>query len=112
MSEDERRIAQRYVLWIPIQIEQGADLRVLAVSRNISGTGVLVIAGAALEVGSKIDLTLSVPGRDDRSLTGEVVRAEPNDEDPDGLWRHRIAVRFDQPVPDLEATFERLEKRD
>ncbi|MFK7989455.1 MAG: PilZ domain-containing protein [Sandaracinaceae bacterium] len=112
MSDDERRRAKRYTLWVPIQMEQGPDVQVLAVSRNISGTGVLVIAGAKLEVGAKLSLTLSVPSEDDRALTGTIVRVEPNEEDPEGLWRHRLAIQFDTPVPELEAAFERLEKRE
>lgn len=111
MSDDERRTAKRYALWIPIQMKQGEDVRMLAVSRNISGSGVLVIAGASLGIGETVHLTLSVPGEADRELDGEIVRVEPNEDDPDGLWRHRIAVRFAQEVPELEAAFERLESK-
>ena len=110
MSE-ERRGARRYVLWIPVQLTNGPDVQMLAVSRNISWSGALMIAGASLEVGEKVAMKLQVPGEDDRDLTAEIVRVEPNEEDPDGLWRHRLAVRFDQDVSDLEPAFERLEMR-
>lgn len=110
MSED-RRTARRYVLWLPVQIESGSD-RMLAVSRNVSFGGALVIAGASLEIGSAIELRLQFPGSaEDRVLGGEIVRVEENEEDPDGLWRYRLAVRFDEPVPELEAELERLESK-
>jgi hypothetical protein len=109
---DERRVARRYVLWLPVQVEAGTETRMLAVSRNISWSGALMIAGANLSVGERVSLTLQMPGvAEDRQLTGEIVRVEPNEEDPDGLWRFRLAVRFDEPVEDLEPAFEKLESK-
>lgn len=111
MSE-ERRVAKRYVLWIPVQLTNGPDVQMLAVSRNISWSGALMIAGATIEVGERVQLTLQLPGSaDERQLEGEIVRVEDNDEDPDGLWRYRIAVKFGEPIPDLEPAFERLEAK-
>ena len=106
---DERRQARRYALWIPVQVQAGDDVQMLAVSKNISWGGVLVIAGASLEAGERVHMTLQVPGEDARELAVEIIRVEPNEEDPDGLWRYRLAVRFDETVSDLEPAFERLE---
>lgn len=108
---DERRAAKRHVLWIPVQMEAGEDIKMLAVSRNISVSGMLVIVGASLGVGERVELTLQVPGEDDRKLGGEIVRVEANEEDPDGLWRHKLAVAFDEDVAELATAFERLEKK-
>ncbi len=109
---DERRGARRYVLWIPVQMSSGPDVQILAVSRNISGSGALLIAGASLELGERVELVLQLPGSsEERKLGGEIVRLETNEEDPEGLWRHRIAVRFDEEVGDLEPEFERLESK-
>lgn len=111
MSE-ERRAARRYALWIPVQLASGPEVHMLAVSRNISWSGALMIAGASVEVGEEVDLTLQLPGSaEERKLRGEVIRVEANDEDPDGLWRYRLAVRFAEPVPDLEPAFEALEAK-
>ncbi len=108
MSE-ERRAARRHVLWIPVQVETGEDTQ-LAISRNISLSGVLVIVGASLDIGQRVTLTLSVPEAGERVLGGEIVRVDENAEDPDGLWRYKVAVAFDEDVEDLVPTFERLEK--
>lgn len=111
MSE-ERREAKRHALWVPIQVEAGSDVNMLAVSRNISLSGVLVIVGAKLDEGARVTLTIAVPTEnEERELAGEIVRVEVNEEDPDGLWRYRLAIRFDEPVPDLEPVLERLEER-
>lgn len=108
---DERRRAERHTLWIPVQVEAGEDVRMLAVSRNISWNGVLVIVGASLEPGQRVQLTLQVPGSDERKVSGEIVRCEVNEEDPDGLWRYRLAIRFEEDMPDLEPMFARLEAK-
>src|SRR5690348_11731180 len=111
MTED-RREAKRYVLWIPVQVESGPDVHLLAVSRNISWSGALMIAGASLEVGERVSLTLQLPGGEpERQLGGVIVRVESNEDDPDGLWRYRLAVRFDELVPELESAFENLESK-
>jgi len=107
---DERRVSARHTLWVPIEIKQGEEIQMLAVSRNISETGVLVIVGAKLEVGGRVDLKLQVPGQSDEKLAGEIVRVEVNEDDPDGLWRYRLAIHFDTPVPQLVPAFERLEQ--
>jgi hypothetical protein len=109
---EERRAGRRYVLWIPVQVVSGPEVRLLAVSRNISWSGALMIAGASLAVGEKVELTLQLPGNaEERKLGGEIVRVEPNEDDPDGLWRYRLAVRFDEPVHDLEPAFAALEAK-
>ncbi|MBX3272318.1 MAG: PilZ domain-containing protein [Sandaracinaceae bacterium] len=110
MDEDRRR-AKRHALWIPVELRAGDDTYLLAVSRNISFTGVLVIVGASLDEGQRVALTLSIPGGGERAVGGEIVRVGANEEDPDGLWRHLLAIAFDEPVPELEAAFERLEAR-
>jgi len=111
MSEERRR-AKRHALWVPIQVEAGSDVKMLAVSRNISFSGVLVIAGAKLDDGARVSLRLDIPTEsEERQVEGEIVRVEVNEEDPDGLWRYRLAIRFDEEVPELEPVLERLEER-
>jgi hypothetical protein len=109
---EERRGAKRYVLWIPVQLTSGTEVQMLAVSRNISFSGALVIAGASLELGQKVELTLTVPGGPgEKKLIGEIVRVETNEDDPEGLWRYRLAVKFAEEVPELESAFESLEHK-
>ncbi|MCB9596144.1 MAG: PilZ domain-containing protein [Sandaracinaceae bacterium] len=107
---DERRSAKRHALWVPVELKQGEDVYMLAISRNISLTGVLVVVGAQLEAGERVELTLTVPSSEPRTAAGEIVRVQVNEEDPDGLWKYLLAVRFDEPVPELEDALEKLEQ--
>lgn len=83
----------------------------LAVSRDASKGGLLVLTGAPFEVGTKVSLTVSAPreGIAERALGGVVVRCEPNADDPQGLWRHCVAVQLDAPDEGLEGWLDELE---
>jgi hypothetical protein len=97
----ERR-SQRYTVWLPIRIEELEEG--MAVSHNASGRGILLVTAANLEVGSTVKIVVQFPpdGPPEKRLTGRVVRVEQNREDPGGLWPHRVALAFDEPVDDLE----------
>jgi hypothetical protein len=104
----ERREHKRLSFWLPVlidQIEGG-----FAVSHNASDGGLLLVCARELEVGTHIDIAFRVPpdGPVEVRVAATVVRITPNDEDPEGLWPYKLAVRFEQPVPELEALLERL----
>jgi hypothetical protein len=82
----------------------------MAVTHDASQWGALIVTASALEVGSPVTITFSIPGdpREGQSAHGRVVRVEPNREDPDGLWRHRLAVEFDQPAAELSTALAEL----
>jgi hypothetical protein len=103
----ERR-AQRYTVWLPIRVEELPEG--MAVTHNASGCGLLVVTASALDVGWPVSVTMRVPpdGDTEKSVHGRVVRVELNDEDPDGMWPHRLAVEFDHPVPELEELLKNL----
>jgi hypothetical protein len=105
------RRTQRFVVWLPVRVEELAEG--MAVSHNVSGQGILMVTASVLDVGSPVTITFAMPpdGAAERTAHGRVVRVEPNREDPDGLWRHRLAVEFDEPVPELEAVLGELTTR-
>ena len=98
----------RYTVWLPIRVEELPEG--MAVTHNASGRGLLVVTASALDVGSPVSVTIQLPpgGETEKSVHGRVVRVEPNDEDPDGMWPHRLAVEFDHPVPELEEVLKNL----
>ncbi len=99
----ERRRSERTQLYFPVQLD-AEQLRVrLAVSKDISSKGCLLSTQHHLMPGSRVGVTFRVPGETtDRRVEGTIVRVEPNIDDPRGLWPLRVAVEFDQEVPDLE----------
>lgn len=103
----ERR-SQRYTVWLPVRVEELEEG--MAVSHNVSGRGMLLVTATTLEIGSSVSIVVQFPteGTPDKKVTGRVVRVEPNEDDPDGIWPHRVAVEFDEPVAELEKALAQL----
>ncbi len=97
----ERR-ARRYVVWLPVEVEEleaGS-----AVGHDASDRGMLLVTAQRLEVGAPVNIVVRLPpdGVVEKRVQGKVVRVEANTDDPDSIWPHRLAVEFDQPVPEIE----------
>ena len=106
-SRVERR-AQRYTVWLPVRVAELAEG--MAVSHNASSRGILLVTAQTLDVGSLVTIRVGLPpdGSEERQVQGRVVRVEDNSDDPDGLWPHRLAIEFDDVVPELDAVFRSL----
>ena len=97
----QRREHARYRLWFPVQVEAGGEIK-LAMNQNIGVGGMLVALAADLKVDDVVALTFRLPnGESDRSVSGRVVRIEPNTEDPEGAWPFKVGIAFDEVAPDL-----------
>ena len=106
---EERRTEHRYEVWLPVKTD--ALREGLAVTHNVSEGGALVVTASTLEPGSPVSLTLRMPGgKGQKTLRGTVQRVETNEEDPHGLWPHRMAIAFDERQPDLESMLARVER--
>jgi hypothetical protein len=103
----ERRAQPRHLIWFPVTIESspGTPGELWSVCRDVSTGGILVNAAGLLEAGAKVAVTFRVHPDDaeERRLEGRIVRIMPNTDDPLGPWPHRLAIEFDEPVPELEA---------
>lgn len=107
MGDDERRRSTRYGVWFPMQLSSEGDV-ILAVTRDVSAAGVAMVAAARPEVGAEAKVTIQLPDDAQRELRGAIVRVEPNESDEQGLWRYRVAIAFEEAVPELEPVLERL----
>jgi hypothetical protein len=105
---DERRGAQRFKVWFPMQVRPDGGEPQLAVSQNVSRSGLLVATAVALEIGGTVEVVYQLPHAEQRRVEGHIVRVQPNDEDPDGLWPYYVAVEFESPVPEMESLVDRV----
>jgi hypothetical protein len=98
----ERREHKRRRFWLPVEVDgvEGG----MAVSHDASDNGLLLVCQSTLPVGTAVCITLRIPpgGPVAVPVSAKVVRISKNDDDPDGIWPYKMAVRFDQPVPHFE----------
>jgi PilZ domain len=86
----DRRRELRRAVFVAVQME-AMHWGALAVTRDLSAEGALLLARKRLEVGDRIRLRMALPEAE-AALDAEVVRvAKPPS---DGLWRYALGVRF------------------
>jgi len=104
---EERRRQPRLEQWLPVQI--GGAHQALGVAHNASRHGMLMMATHAFDVGDQLELTIQNP-KTGATLTipGKVVRVGANQGDPDGMWRHAVAIQFAEPEDALEELVQQL----
>lgn len=110
----EQRAQERSRVWLPLRLRWDGG-ETVAVTYDASVKGVLVLTALPLAVGTRVEVTFEVPAPGPasdataaRSGTGRVVRSEPNADDPNGLWPHRVAVALDAAMEAFGAELERL----
>jgi PilZ domain len=112
-TPEERRGDVRHFACFPAHIQRtGGSLR-MALIRDLSVSGALLMTRARLEVGEPVQLSLylSEETSDARPATGRVVRVEQRTADRAEVWHHTAAVQFDDPLRDCEAEIKSLAER-
>ena len=102
----DRRTSPRFVVWFPVHVD-GADEAgegAVAVSRDVSRSGMLMASTDELVVGAEVTVTFRVVPVDGalREVKGTIVRIEKNEPGLAGPWPHKVAVEFEEPLPELE----------
>lgn len=99
----ERREHTRHEVWFPVEVEV-PDGTAVAVSYDLSTSGLLMAAGGKLDIGTEVAVTFKVT-RDapERKVRGHIVRVERNPPSVDSRWLYKLALAFDEPQPEIEA---------
>lgn len=92
---EDRRASPRHEAFISAALETSKGRTTIAITRDVSTTGVLILTRAALEIGEVVKLTAAL-GDAQHALSGTVVRVEPVDDHE--LWRHKAAIAIDDPA--------------
>ena len=103
---------ERYQLWFPVTLDEGAT-DALAVSVNASVSGILLATTESFAEGTRVRITFQIdpPAGEKRTVEGTTVRVDPNENDPHGYWKHRVAIAFDEELPELETLLQDTIKR-
>jgi len=95
---EDRRAAPRQEAYLSAALETSQGKSRIAITRDISSTGLLILVGGGLSVGEVIKLTV-VLDESQRSLSARVVRQERLE--PHELWRYKVALAVDDADPVL-----------
>jgi hypothetical protein len=111
-TKEERRRATRHLACFPAYVGTGDESTNIALIRDISVKGALLLTRERFDPGDAIELSMYVSGEADaspRSVPAKVVRFERRQPEQADLWLYSAAVEFDEPQQALEEELRRLE---
>jgi PilZ domain len=92
VSDDNRRVSERVDATVVVELDRGRH----GVTRNVSGTGLLIATRSPFSPGDRLDLTLHTSSGKIRTGATVIRLDETPPQEP---WRYRIAVQLDLPLP-------------
>jgi len=98
----------RQEAFISAALETSKGRSTIAITRDISSKGLLILTRLPLDVGEVIKLT-AVLGDAQHTLSGTVVRVE--DMEIHELWRHKAAITVDEADPAFQQLYAALPER-
>ena len=97
-SFSERRSEERLLSCIPVSLEV-PDSTDLALIRDISRSGALLLTRTSFEIGEPLSLRLHlVEASEGVPVQSRVVRVEPHSSQPNDLWHYEVGVQFEEPL--------------
>jgi hypothetical protein len=115
MAEEDRRTNTRHIACFPAHVEVPEnDHTQIALIRNVSVDGALLLTRSVYEVGKELSLKLFLSGDasvDPHDATAVVVRSGRRDVERADLWPFDAAVTFGEPLENLEDEIKQLAKR-
>jgi hypothetical protein len=95
---EDRRAAPRQAAYVSAGLETSAGRSTIAITRDVSSTGLSILTRATLVVGEVVKLTFQLD-ESQYTLSGKVVRVEALE--PHELWRYKVALAVDNADPAL-----------
>jgi len=95
---EDRRAAPRHAAYLSAALETSQGRSTIAITRDISSTGLLILTRLELVVGEIIKLTVACDGSQ-QALSAKVVRLE--EVEPHEIWRYKAALTVDSEDPVL-----------
>jgi len=99
-----RRRVPRVPVVLAVELSSAEKPRRCGVTRNASGTGLLIVTPSRFAVGERLALSVHVTDHAEH-VEGRVVRVEENPASSVEMWRYKLAVELDDALSEeaLEA---------
>ena len=107
---DERRASARHTAHLPGELESTQGKSAIAITRDVSAGGLLVLTRLKLEVGTPVKLL--VLWNDEQVIVhGTVLREQGVEPDESTLWRTKVAIAVDANDAGLAKIYTALEQQ-
>lgn len=111
-QSNERRALPREPAHFAAVIELDGREIGCGVSRDASGSGLLLFTHVHIDEGASVTLGLFVPHEEEpRRVNASVIRSERIRPEEGIVWDYRMAVALRNPPPDLQELVQRITKR-
>ena len=94
----ERRTTPRIPAFFAVELSSTAKRGRCGVTRNASPSGLLIVTPSRFRPDDRLEVSVHAEGLAAR-LAGRVVRIDENSPRSSELWRYRLAVELDEPLP-------------
>ena len=110
---DERRAHIRLLACIPAYLDSTRDTHDLALIRDVSLSGALLLTRTELEAGVAVTLELYLGGDAEppKHATGRVVRVDRRPPEVSDVWSWEVGVVFDANIQGYEQELEEISRR-
>lgn len=96
--KSERRSNPRKPAVMAVSLDSAAKTGRHGVTRDLSTNGLLIVTPSQFTPGDRVDVKLIVGG-ETASFGGHVRRVDVNPISSPELWRYRVGVELDEPLP-------------
>ena len=112
LTDSERRTHPRKLVCMAAHLEvSGRDEPHMAIVRDVSVTGALLLTRTKPDVGEVVDLQLFPGidgGPDELGVRAKTIRVQPVDRNERGIWRYRVALEFEDDLKEHEGLIDEL----
>ena len=111
-TDSERRTHPRKLVCMAAHLEvSGRDEPHMAIVRDVSVTGALLLTRTKPDVGEVVDLQLFPgieSGPEELGVRAKTIRVQPVDRNERGIWRYRVALEFEDDLKAHEGLIDEL----
>lgn len=99
MTRDDRRVERRTAAVLAVALESETKGGRHGVTRDLSSKGLLVVTPSRFAKGDRLRIKLHGRGQAGVDVIGRVTRVDENPISSPELWRYRVGVELDEPLP-------------
>jgi PilZ domain len=97
-SREDRRIKPRTPAVLAVALESEAKPARHGVTRDLSANGLLIVTPSQFTKGDRVKIKVHA-GRVGVDVIGRITRVDENPISSPELWRYRVGVALDEPLP-------------